>query len=242
MNKNWINVDWPVPANIFAVSTMRMGGVSQLPFDSFNLATHVDDALSNVLANRAYLIKALSLPGEPSWLEQTHSNRVVCLDAPIPTLQADASYTSKPGKVCAILTADCLPVLICNEAGSKVAAIHAGWRGLLSGVIENTVHALQDKDLLVWLGPAIGRERFEVGQEVRDAYCRKSELFSAAFTTKGNNKWLADIYALCRVILAQLGIIKVYGGGFCTVTDQERFFSYRRTSKTGRMATLIWRT
>ncbi len=156
-------------------------------------------------------------------------------------LQADASYTDRPGVVCAVMTADCLPLLVCSDDGIEVAAVHAGWRGLLDGVIDNTIAALQNKNLLVWLGPAIGPNCFEVGNDVRDAFVNKSNEYSAAFMPYGDGKWLADIYQLARINLAALSINKIYGGGFCTVTDHEQFYSYRRDQVTGRMATLIWR-
>lgn len=236
-----INADWPVPENVYAVSTLRAGGISKAPYNSFNLAGHVGDNEFSVAENRNRLRSLLNLPVEPVWLEQIHSNKVVCLDEQLQNLLADASYTFNPGVICAVLTADCLPILLCNESGTKVAAIHAGWRGLLSGIIENTIKALQEPHLLAWLGPAIGSESFVVGEEVRSAFCKKSGAFSSAFRVQENNKWLADIYQLSRISFAELGVENVYGGGFCTVTEKERFFSYRRDGGTGRMATLIWR-
>ena len=236
-----INADWPAPKNIYAVSTLRTGGISKAPYNSFNLAGHVGDDEFSVAENRHRLRALLNLPAEPVWLEQTHSDIVVCLNGQPQSLQADASYTQNSGIICAVLTADCLPILLCNEAGTKIAAIHAGWRGLLSGVIENTVKALQEPRLLAWLGPAIGPECFEVGEEVRAAFCTKSDIFSRAFRAQENSKWLADIYLLSRITFAELGVENVYGGSFCTVTEKERFFSYRRDGETGRMATIIWR-
>jgi YfiH family protein len=176
------------------------------------------------------------------WLEQTHSNKVVCLDERPLNLQVDASYTLHSGIICAVLTADCLPILLSNESGTKIAAIHAGWRGLLSGIIENTINALHDPDLIAWLGPAIGPNRFELGEDVQMAFCKKSSVFSSAFRKQENNKWLMDIYQLGRIILAERGVTNVFGGEFCTVTEKDRFFSYRRDSKTVLMATLIWRS
>jgi YfiH family protein len=195
----------------------------------------------------------LALPSEPVWLEQIHSNRAVKAVKTASLQQADASYTNESGVVCAVMTADCLPLLVCSMDGTQVAAIHAGWRGLLAGVISNTVNAMQitpnsprckseaTEDFLVWLGPAIGPDCFEVGAEVRDAFLEKSAEFSSAFKKQGNDKWLADIYQLARIELATLGIATVYGGTHCTVTEHERFYSYRRETQTGRMATLIWR-
>jgi hypothetical protein len=221
---------------------LRTGGVSCGAYASLNPALHVGDDADLVKQNRRLIKESLGLPSEPVWLDQIHSNRAVPAVITEPLQQADASYTAEPGVVCAVLTADCLPLLVCTADGSQVAAIHAGWRGLLAGVIGNTVSAMQNSDFLVWLGPAIGPDCFEVGAEVRDAFLEKSASFTTAFKQHGNGKWLADIYQLARIELAMLGLnIKVYGGGFCTVTEQERFYSYRRDKQTGRMATLIWR-
>jgi len=239
--KHWLTPDWPVPANIRAATTLRTGGVSYGAYASLNPAMHVGDDVDLVKKNRQLIKELLDLPGEPVWLEQIHSNRAVPAVKTESLQQADASYTAEAGVVCAVMTADCLPLLVCAADGSQVAAIHAGWRGLLAGVVANTLSAMQDNELLVWLGPAIGPDCFEVGVEVRDAFVQKSAAFMTAFKQQSNGKWLADIYQLARIELAMLGIDKVYGGGFCTVTEQERFYSYRRDKQTGRMATLIWR-
>jgi YfiH family protein len=239
--KHWLTPDWPAPANVHAATTLRTGGVSSGLYASLNPAMHVGDNPDHVRQNRQIIKELLGLPGDPVWLAQIHSNRAVQALATEPLQQADASYTAESGVVCAVLTADCLPLLICSADGAQVAAIHAGWKGLLAGVIGNTVTAMQHSDLLVWLGPAIGPDCFEVGSEVRDAFVQKSAEFAAGFKLQDNDKWRADIYRLARIDLAMQGIDKVYGGGFCTVTDQERFYSYRRDKETGRMATLIWR-
>ena len=239
--KHWLTPDWPAPANIHAATTLRSGGVSCGAYAGLNPAIHVGDDASLVKQNRQLIKELLGLPGEPVWLEQINSNRAVQAVKTGYLQQADASYTAESGVVCAVMTADCLPLLVCAVDGSQVAAIHAGWRGLLAGVIGNTLAAMQNNNLLVWLGPAIGADCFEVGAEVRDAFLEKSAAFAAAFKQQGNGKWLADIYQLARIDLAMLGIDKVYGGGFCTVTEHERFYSYRRDKQTGRMATLIWR-
>lgn len=258
----WLSPDWPAPENIHAATTLRNGGVSCGGYTSLNPALHVGDDAERVGQNRKIIRNLLNLPGDPVWLDQVHSNRVVHIENPplapfvkggdwsdpflIPPLQkdfqqADASYTTESGVVCAVMTADCLPLLVCTSDGSHVAAIHAGWRGLLSGVIGNTLAAMTG-DFLVWLGPAIGPDCFEVGAEVRTAFREKSTAFLTAFKEKNNGKWLADIYQLARIELAMRDIDKVYGGDFCTVTEHERFYSYRRDKQTGRMATLIWRT
>lgn len=240
-NKHWITPDWPAPNNVHAATTLRTGGVSVGAFNSLNVALHVGDNVDWVLQNRAIVKNMLDLPDDPAWLEQIHSAQVV--DAANMGLlkRADASYTDKPGVVCAVMTADCLPVLVCASDGSRVAAIHAGWRGLLAGIISNTLAAMVLDNVLVWLGPAIGPNCFEVGDDVRDAFLQKNADFAFAFKAQGSGKWLADIYQLARIDLAALGINKIYGGAFCTFTGQDRFYSYRRDKETGRMATLIWR-
>lgn len=230
-----------MPSNINAAVTLRSGGNSQGCYDSFNLAMHVDDDPVVVLRNRELMRSLLQLPSEPVWLNQVHSNIAIEATKDLQTPSADASFTDQTGIVCVVLTADCLPVLVSSRDGKKIAAIHAGWRGLLYGVISNTINRLGTNDVLIWLGPAIGPSQFEVGAEVRKAFINKSLAYAAAFKPASNNKWLADIYQLARSELAMLGINAVYGGNFCTVTEQELFYSYRRDGQTGRMATLIWR-
>lgn len=244
MNPNNLNLifpDWPAPANIIGATTLRTGGVSLGPYDSLNIAMHVGDDLGRVKQNRQIIKSSLDLPAEPVWLEQIHSDRVIKAVPNMPAQQADASYTDQSGVVCAVMTADCLPLLICAVDGSQVAAIHAGWRGLLAGVIGNTVSVFGQRELMVWLGPAIGPDCFEIGSEVRDAFMKKSAESANAFKPGKCGKWLADIYQLARNELSDLGITRIYGGKLCTVTDPDRFFSYRRETTTGRMATLIWR-
>jgi YfiH family protein len=240
-NNNFIFPTWTAPENVQAVMTTRLGGVSKSPFDSFNLATHVEDSLEQILENRRILKTTLNLPAEPCWLEQIHSNTVVEAKTDLILSKADASFTRQKNTVCVVMTADCLPVLLCSKDGEKIAAIHAGWRGLENSIISKTVDALKTTDLIVWLGAAIGANCFEVGNDVRNAFLKKSADYSTAFKKNGS-QWLADIYQLARIELAHLGITNVFGGEFCTVTDSERFYSYRRDKQTGRMATLIWRT
>ncbi len=233
--------NWNAPANVHAAMTLRIGGVSSSPFGSFNLATHVGDDLETVLENRQLLKTELNLPTEPFWLEQIHSNAVIDASADLILSKADASYTHQKNVVCAVMTADCLPVLMCSSDGTQIAAIHAGWRGLATGIISNAVEALKTKDLIVWLGAAIGADCFEVGDDVRDTFLKKSVNYESAFKAH-ENKWLGDIYQLARIELASLGVTQIFGGEFCTMTDTERFYSYRRDNQTGRMATLIWRS
>lgn len=239
-NPDWLIPNWPAPSTVHSASTLRTGGVSNGAFSSFNLALHVGDEVEQVKQNRALLRQALHLPNEPVWLQQHHGNTVLAADRQTTTPLADASYTAQAGVVCAVMTADCLPLLICSTDGCHVAAIHAGWRGLQAGIIKNTL-ALLPKDILVWLGPAIGAACFEVGDDVRTAFLHNSTAFESAFQANAEGKWQADIYQLARVELAMLGVEQIYGGGLCTVTDSARFFSYRREQITGRMATLIWR-
>ncbi len=233
---------WPVPGHVQAVSTTRTGGASQPPYDSFNLAAHVGDDDAAVIANRQQLARQLRLPAEPCWLEQVHGHAVIDAAMRTGTPSADASYCRQPGVVCAVMTADCLPVLFCDQRGEVVAAAHAGWRGLASGVLEATVEAMgvQADSILAWLGPAIGPAAFEVGSEVRSAFVDRQAEAAAAFSPLDNGKWLADIYQLARLRLVAAGVKHLYGGGFCTFSDHKRFYSFRRQSITGRMASLIW--
>ena len=234
--------DWPAPANVRAAVTTRTGGASHAPYDSLNLGTHVGDDPAAVRANRAHLRASLALPAEPLWLKQVHG--VVVVDAAQGGVepQADGVFAAQPGAVCVVLTADCLPVLLCNRTGTKVAALHAGWRGLAGGVIEAGVKAMgvPANELLAWLGPAIGPTSFEVGPEVRAAFVQHDAQAALAFRAVRDGKYLADLYQLARQRLQRLGVAAVYGGGFCTVTERARFFSYRRDGVTGRMASLIW--
>lgn len=234
--------DWPAPACVRAAVTTRVGGVSVGPYASLNLGDHVGDNPAAVAENRARLIQALGLPAAPRWLKQVHGTCVLDVAAAAQGGEADAGFTSRPGIVCAVLTADCLPVLFCDRAGTRVATAHAGWRGLVAGVLERTVDALGvlPADVLAWLGPAIGPQAFEVGEEVRAIFLSQDETVEAAFRPHGKGRWLADLYALARHRLHRYGVDAVYGGGLCTFSDPAHFFSYRRDGVTGRMASLIW--
>ena len=238
---NWLTPDWPAPASVRACVTTREGGVSEAPFDSLNLGDHVDDRPEAVAENRRRLTDYFSI--KPAWLQQVHGIAVAQADPGI-VATADASWTATPGIACAAMTADCLPALFCNRAGTRVAAAHAGWRGLAAGVLEATLDTLDvpAEDVLVWLGPAIGPKAFEVGPEVREVFINQLPEAAEAFVPSDNaGKFMADIYLLARLRLAERGVTAVYGGGFCTVTDP-RFFSYRRASRTGRFASLVWLT
>jgi len=239
----FITPNWPAPPQVRAYTTTRYGGYSAPPFDGFNLADHVGDEAGAVAANRAALIKTLKLPSEPVWLKQVHGIQTLIANHDNTNCVADATLATECGQVCVVLTADCLPVLFCDRAGEKVAAAHAGWRGLAGGVLEATLQHLDvpASDILVWLGPAIGPYAFEVGDEVRDVFLDFSPQAASAFKPSRDGHWLADLYLLARQRLAQQGIMAVYGGGFCTYTEIERFYSYRRDKITGRLATLIYR-
>lgn len=242
-----IEPNWPAPYNVKALSTTRVGGVSYPPYAGLNLGLHVQDDSQLVWQNRQLLMTTAHLPQQPYWLNQTHSTDVVSLVGQFHNAEqlpaADASVTQLTGQVCLVMTADCLPLLICDKAGTQVAAIHAGWRGLLDGIIENTIAKLTaaPAELLVWLGPAISQTHFQVGSEVRDAFIAYDPQASCAFIADGD-KWLADLYLLARQRLQALTInaTDIYGGDYCTYRETDLFYSYRRDGKTGRQASLIY--
>lgn len=242
----WIVPDWPAPHNVHALSTTRNGGHSIAPYASFNLSDYVGDATDAVARNRAQLQAQAKLPSAPQWLRQVHGTRVLELDslsvvAKVPP-EADASMTTTRGVVCVVQTADCLPILLCDAAGTRVAAVHAGWRGLVNGVVEATLARFQKpaEQMLAWLGPAIGADAFEVGDEVRDAFVDSAAEASSCFRPHAPGKWHADLASLARLRLQRVGVTQIYGGTWCTVSDAQEFFSYRRDKVTGRMATVIW--
>ncbi len=240
---NYINPDWPAPPTIKAYTSTRVNGHSKAPFDSFNLATHVEDDPEAVSQNRQQLVRELTLPHEPIWLKQVHGTTVVTLDnysGAEP--EADAALTRRPNRVCTVLTADCLPLLLCDVNGKEVAAVHAGWQGLLAGVIDAAIESLNTppENVLAWLGPAIGPDAFEINEEIRASYISRDKNNGSAFHQR-NQSWYGDLYELARINLARHGIKHVTSGNFCTYRDSQRFFSYRRAQGlTGRMATLIW--
>ena len=232
--------DWPAPPRVRALITTRAGGVSRGAFASLNVGDRVGDDTAAVAENRARV--TAHLPESPLWLTQVHGTAVADASAARPGCEADAAVTREPGRVLAVLTADCLPVLLADESGTTVGIAHAGWRGLAGGVIEQTVAALEVRPsrLIAYLGPAIGPSAFEVGDEVREAFVAADSAASTAFVPRAPGKWFADLHALARLRLARLGTTRVHGGKFCTYSEPERFFSYRRDRVTGRMATLIW--
>ena len=242
MSSHYITPDWPAPDNVVAKSTTRSGGFSQGPYQSMNIGLSTGDDRNIVLQNREHLVADLNCPSEPSWIFQTHGTDVAVLPQEKIQINADASTTQSRHVICVVMTADCLPVLLCDQAGTQVAAIHAGWRSLGGGIIENTVHHFQQprSQLLAWLGPAISAKAFEVGQDVWDLFCQAYPEDQNAFIAKANQKYFADIYQLARARLHRLGINAIYGGDRCTFTENDQFYSYRRDSTTGRQASMIW--
>lgn len=242
MRAEWICPDWPAPKHVRALSTTRTGGVSTGVYASLNLAEHVGDAPASVSENRVHLQAGLA-GARPGWLKQVHGTRVARLDGHAVPAPADASVTSEPKQACVIMTADCLPVLFCDAKGTRVAAAHAGWRGLAAGVLEASLAEMQEtpSQIMAWLGPAIGPKSYEVGEEVMRAFVEHDAAAASAFSPgKVTGKWWCDLYTLARQRLQAAGITRIYGGGYCTYTDWERFFSYRRDGECGRMATLVW--
>ncbi len=240
-----IRPDWPAPANVCALTTTRRGGVSAAPFDSLNLGDHVGDDAAAVAVNRKMLRDVCVGLDAISWLEQVHGTDIVAADAHL-IPRADAQFTRETGMACAVMTADCLPVLFCDRAGTQIAAAHAGWRGLCAGVLEATVAKFDDpSQVLAWFGPAIGPGNFEVGAEVRENFLAATPTLAPQIKAcfSGSLKpqhYLADIYALARLRLQTAGVTAIYGGGLCTVADRSHFFSYRRNGRCGRMASLIY--
>ncbi|MBY0475808.1 MAG: peptidoglycan editing factor PgeF [Nitrosomonas sp.] len=244
---DWIVPDWPAPSNVKALFTTRAGGMSHDAngiYASLNLATHVNDNLADVTKNRTLLRRYL--PAEPRWLKQVHGTVPIPIDQTTTKIpEGDAVFSRKRKTVCAVMVADCLPVLLCNTAGTTVGIVHAGWRGLAGGIIEKSIQAMQADhgELIAWLGPAIGPNHFEVGTDVYEAFVQHDTQAKQGFVAKSGQqggKWLADIFLLARQRLTSSGIAQIYGGGICTFSDSEHFFSYRRDGVTGRMAALIW--
>lgn len=245
---DWITPDWPAPGNVRALFTTRNGGKSSGPYTSLNLGDHVGDDPAIVKQNRALVRKIL--PGEPRWLKQVHGTTPISVDGYGRTApcDGDAAYSRCAGNVCVVLVADCLPILLCDHAGTVVGLIHAGWRGMAEGVIERTVSEIGrtggiNTRVMAWLGPAIGPRHFEVGEEVRQAFIERDKESALAFFphhAPNDGKWFADLFLLARQRLMKTGVTEIYGGGECTFSDPARFFSYRRDGNTGRMAGLIW--
>ena len=239
---DWIVPEWSVPPNVRAFITTRAGGVSAAPYDTLNLGLSTGDDRNAVVENRSRVRAAL--PAEPRWLKQVHGARVVPAASVHDRPEADASFAREAGIVCVIQIADCLPILLADRTGTVIAAAHAGWRGLAAGVIDNTVEAMRDtgaRDILAYIGPGIGPDAFEVGEDVLEAYVTRDAEAAHAFRAHTPGKWLADLPALARRALVRCGVRDVCGGNLCTYSDARRFYSYRRERTTGRMAAFIWR-
>lgn len=237
-----ISADWDAPANVRGFTTTRVGGVSGGALAEFNLGDHVGDAPQAVTQNRQLLHMQFALPAAPKWLDQVHGATVVDAEATAPTPQADASFAHTSGVVCAVLTADCLPVLLCDTQGKGVAAAHCGWRGLAAGILPATIAAMgvDASTVMAWLGPAIGPRAFEVGEDVYDAFVTRNPDHARAFVPGKPGKQYADVYALARRELNGCGVTRISGGDRCTVSESDCFYSYRRDGTTGRMASVIW--
>ncbi len=237
---DWIVPDWPAPRRVRALITTRTGGASRAPYASFNLAAHVGDDPLAVARNRDALRHFL--PADPVWMKQVHATRIIAADPQAREEEADGAVAHAPGRVCAVLTADCLSVLLADENAAAVGIAHAGWRGLAAGVVENAVRAMQatGASLIAYLGPAIGAQVYEVGAEVRDAFAAGDPPALRAFAPRPGGRFLADLGMLARQRLARAGVSRVFGGTHCTYSDPRRFYSYRRDGATGRMASLIW--
>lgn len=244
MSVTWIPAEWPSPLpGVVAGTTLRRGGASGGPYASLNLGAHVGDDAEAVARNRRLLREACGLPAEPVWLGQVHGTRVVDAGLVSATAEADGAVTDRFGVVCAVLTADCLPVVLVARDGSRVAVAHAGWRGLADGILEAAIAAMDRPaaDLSAWLGPAISQRAFEVGHEVRERFVGDDAGAASFFAANDRGRWQADLYGLARLRLARRGVAAIGGGGRCTFTEADDFFSYRRDGQCGRMATFVFK-
>jgi YfiH family protein len=243
MTVAWISADWPAPASVVAGTTLRTGGVSRGKYESLNLAAHVGDHPESVAQNRRRFRADCTLPSEPLWLRQVHGTTVTLTSSDAMQWEADAIVSRDSGLVCAVLTADCLPVALTTEDGGEIAVAHAGWRGLAAGILENTVAAMRGgaEEILAWFGPAISQPAFEVGPEVREQFLDRNSAAEDFFSANESGRWQADLYGLATLKLQECGVRRVYGGGLCTHSEPDRFFSYRRDGPCGRMATFVFR-
>ncbi len=242
MSLSLISPQWPLSNKVRAFTTTRMGGVSKQPYNTFNLARHVNDDETDVCENRHRLQTQVLMGKQVKWLKQIHSNNVVnAAEIEADKVEADAAFTIDKSIACAVLTADCLPILLADKNGQCLAAVHAGWRGIINGVIQNTITAMSDyiKPDYAWLGPAIGPDVFEVGTDVYDEYLQCNDDFSQCFNPHNSGKWTLNIYQAAKLVLNAADITQVFGGEFCTYSDTDQFFSFRRHATTGRMATII---
>lgn len=238
----WLKADWPAPPWISAGTSTRLGGASNVPFDSLNMAMHVGDDPESVDKNRKRVCELLNLPSQPVWLNQKHGNTIITNPLHPVSIAADGSYTNQKGIVCTVMTADCIPLLISNKAGKEIAAVHIGWRGLCSGIISSAIELFRDSpaNLLAWIGPHISTDHYEVGDEVRNACAALDDSTVTGFVRNQNRRWQADLEEITRIILTKNGISSIFSAGHCTFSENHLFFSYRRNYKTGRMASFIW--
>jgi YfiH family protein len=237
----WIEADWPAPEHIRAGTSIRTGGYSIEPYNELNLAQHVGDKSDNVEKNRDALIKHLHLKTEPVWLTQAHSSSIICIDTPPINLEADASYTSEKNNVCAVMTADCVPILLCNREGTKVSAVHAGWKGICGGIIENAIETYSEADsLLAWIGPCISSAHYEVGKDVYENCLNHSNLLKIGFEQISADHWYCNLVKIVNILLENKGVGAIYECNLCTYKNDELLFSYRRDGITGRTASMVW--
>jgi purine-nucleoside/S-methyl-5'-thioadenosine phosphorylase / adenosine deaminase len=237
----WLWASWPAPKHIRAGTSIRVGGNSQSPYNDLNLALHVGDKPEHVIENRDIISRYLNLPSKPIYLEQTHSSNIISVDVIPDILNADGSHTTEQNRVCTIMTADCVPILLCDTVGTKIAAIHAGWKGICNGIIEKTVNEFQNpNDILVWIGPCISRQYYEVGKDVYERCLRHSMSLKSAFNQSNEDHWFCDLIHLVKIILKKSQVGLIHECGLCTYKMDNLFYSYRRDGITGRTASMIW--
>ena len=242
-NNFWLEADWPAPNNIRAGTSTRMSGYSRAPYNKSNLSFNVGDDPNDVKKNRAALLDHLILEDEPVWLEQKHGERVLSIDETPGDIEADASYTTRKNRVCVVTTADCVPILFCNNKGTKVAAIHAGWKGICKGIIENTVNIFErPESILAWIGPCIGSKYYEIDEDVYSSFLDYSITLESSFKKINEKKWSCCLNNIVKILLKNTGIHKIYGCDLCVYEMDNLFFSHRRDGNTGRTATMIWIT
>ncbi|MBL1141643.1 MAG: peptidoglycan editing factor PgeF [Proteobacteria bacterium] len=240
-NNIWLDADWPAPKHIRAGTSLRTGGYSTAPYNEFNLALHVGDNPDDVKSNREILFNYLDLSSEPFWLEQTHSAKIISIDRPSANRKADASVTTQKNRVSVIMTADCVPILLCNKEGTKIAAVHAGWRGICGGIIENSLKAFSEpENLIAWIGPCISQKYYEVGTEVYENCLSHSKMLEKAFKQTNRNHWYANLVQIVRILMEKERVGSIHECGLCTYKLDDMFYSYRRDRETGRMASMIW--
>jgi YfiH family protein len=238
-NNSWLPASWDAPSTIRAGTSTRLGGHSLPPFDTLNLALHVGDVSETVRLNRSRLSELLKLPSTPVWLEQVHGNRIVT-ESDLDNNIADGIYSEKAGVVCVIMTADCVPLLLCNTSGTKIAAVHAGWRGFCAGVIDKALALFGKDEVQAWIGPHIGADHYEVGDDVRSACLHKYPQLAHAFQPNQRGRWQANLETMVRHSLAGTGVKSIFSSNYCTYSEADKFYSYRRNPQTGRTASMIW--